>query len=544
MRISEVKINKMSFVKKQMIKEVARNYNLKEKRKEKFFDDLWEFYQIGNKFRRKNKDKAEEALQENYRFLAAAILNQKSKNTVFKRVRTFPLKEEISPKPPTKFVIFSDHHMTPKEHSHNYFWKGKNKSLYKEVLKYYSDNDFGLIENGDIEEYVIFEPTAKVNEGIVERYKKLIQKGSFLGIKEDIGEIEWVDLLEERAINRRNILEQILDDHSDLYRIVEERFAKKGLGYYTRITGNHDPYTTLDDQDLNPDPTFKRLKELDADIISLLNDRYPHIRQNLFDAVRINNKDSNGIVIDEPKYFITHGHQFDAATLPQLAFGIGEVISETLGWFIEGPDKMWTEEKTEQWRNPSLISSFRNILAHGEIDINFAPDAINAIGEWLTEELLQGHEVAWEYFDNQSKIKAVTKELITGDEYCKVRHLSETELVAKLTSMQENDPALSSFRKPTKLIIGHTHEPRLKSKESVNNQRIISNFINCGSAGRFENLIWGIELVDGKEKLISWTNTGTKKNVKLHRNEWIPTGDGQLKKKEYPLVGHNQSIII
>ena len=41
-----------------------------------------------------------------------------------------------------------------------------------ELLDYYADEGFGLIENGDVEEYTIFEPTIKIANG----YNNLINK--------------------------------------------------------------------------------------------------------------------------------------------------------------------------------------------------------------------------------------------------------------------------------------------------------------------------------------------------------------------------------
>lgn len=516
----------MSFITKNIVKKIAKQYNLPNGNVEKNFDVLWEVFQVGNQYRRRRKreDELTKALQNNYRALVAAILNKDKvefgnvainfkNSSVFKRIKTLSANNisnssALASENYSKFVIFSDHHMTDSNHSHSYFSSGKNKSLYKEVLNYYADNDFGLIENGDVEEYTIFEPT----KDIIARYKKLVKKGSFLGIKQDIGSIKWEDLYEERIRNRRKIVAKIANEHHDLYDMINDKFIKKGSRYYTKVTGNHDPY--IDSRIIEELPEF--------------------LWESIYDAIRINYQDSNGVVIDEPLYFITHGHQFDTNTLPQHAFAIGEVFSETLGYFIQGADKVWTELKTDQWRNPTVVSSFRNILSHGRSNVNFSRDTLNAIGENLLEILIQNHEIAWEYFDNQSKVNAFFREVWTGNEYFKIRHLSETDLVDKLIDYQKNT-ALSSFKKPTKLIIGHTHEPRLNARKSSNSTKIISNYINCGSAGRFENLIWGIELVDGSEKIISWTNTGTNTNVKLHRNEWIPTEDGRFHKREFPL---------
>lgn len=521
----------MSFITKNVIRKIAREYKLTTPQREEFFNVLWEVFQVGNKYKREHKDDIQNDLEHNYRCIAAAILNKDnveinsirhdfSRNNVFKKIKTLALRDRtmtlfksnsptsitIPQKPDKlfKYVIFSDHHITPLTHTHNYFSEGQNKNLYMAVLEYYSDNDFGLIENGDVEEYTIFEPT----DTIINRYNNLVDKDTILGVREDIGSIVWSDLIEERINNRINILTQILDDHKDLYDLINTGFASKGKRYYTKITGNHDPYCNPRLIDVLPD----------------------FLKDNLCDALRIN----EALGMNEPKYFITHGHQFDTSTLPQHAFAVGEVFSETLGWFIQGADRIWNEAKTNQWRNPELASTFRNILATAKNDglesVGIAKKSI----EIIIEILMQNHEIAWEYFDNQNKAKAFTKEVLTGDEYFKVRHLSETRLVEALSELQDNSE-LSSFKYPTKLIIGHTHEPRLNSRTGVNNDNIVSNYINTGSAGRFDNLIWGVELIDGKEKVISWTNIGGKNNIILRRDEWIATSDGRFEKVEYPL---------
>lgn len=548
----------MSIITKNAIREIAREYNLTTPQREEFFNVLWEVFQVGNKYKRQHEDDIQNDLEHNYRCIAAAILNRDnveinsirqnfSRNNVFKKIKTLtlegasgsqkrgnimqdsstvmrrPSKEGSTmtrpnsststsmtrPQEPdglSKYVIFSDHHITPDGHSHNYFSDGQNKKLYMAILEYYSDNDFGLIENGDVEEYTIFEPT----DAIINRYDNLVDKKTPLGIREDIGSIVWSDLTEERINNRINILTQILDDHSDLYDLINTGFASKGKRYYTKITGNHDPY-------INP-----RLRNVLPDFL----------KDNLCDALRINR--AYGKKIDEPKYFITHGHQFDTSTLPQHAFAVGEVFSETLGWFIQGADRIWDEAKTNQWRNPELNSTFRNILATADNEGLESRGIVEKGIEDAIEGLMQNHEIAWEYFDNQRRARAITEEVLTGDEYFKVRHLSETRLVESLSELQDNSE-LSSFKDPTKLIIGHTHEPRLNSRTGVNDGDIVSNYINTGSAGRFDNLIWGVELIDGTEKVISWTNIGGEQNIILRRDEWTATGDGRFEKAEYPL---------
>tara|TARA_R100001369_G_scaffold92869_1_gene140693 strand:+ start:2514 stop:4073 length:1560 start_codon:yes stop_codon:yes gene_type:complete len=519
----------MSFVTKPAVKTIAKAFSLKNTTLDnKFFDALWELFQIGNKYKRDHEDEINKSLNANYFHLIAAILGKKRfkffpdffpestitvNNNVFKRIKTFNIKPNRfrirrngrnvwATRGPSKFVIFSDHHMTENDHRHSYF--KKNKGLYKEALNYYADKNYGLIENGDVEEYTIFEPTVK----IINSYNSLIEKDSFLGISEDIGSINWAKLKEKRISNRIEILKKIIHDNNDLYTLIEDRFATKGKRYYTKITGNHDPYESSNLVDLLP----------------------VNMAKNLCDALRINYRNSDYEIVKEPKYFITHGHQFDSTTLPQHAHALGEVFSETLGWTIQGADRIWDSQKTDQWRNSNLSSSFRNVLATADKEGSVSNSMIDVIGEAVFESLMHNHEIAWEYFDSSSKTQAVATEVMTGDEYYKVRHLSETKLVEKM-DYYSTKTELKNFKKKTKLIIGHTHEPRMKARKRIDRTSQAGNYLNSGSAGRFENLIWGIELVNGQEKIISWTKEGSS----IIRNHWEPDNSGKLIKKGYPI---------
>lgn len=523
----------MSFITKPPVKAIAKAFNMNSGRDEKFFDDLWELFQIGRKYKHDKESEIATDINNNYLQLAGAILNKKnfmlqmpaglrSQNititkSIFKRIKTMCLQPSfakgigsgrkdgsfIPADGPEKFVIFSDHHITENNHRQNHF--GKNKALYMDLLNWYADNDYGLIENGDVEEYTIFEPSST----IVNSYNCLITKKSSSGTQNDVGSINWAALKRTRTQNRILILRRILRDNRDLYNLVDRRFASRGTRYYTRLSGNHDPY-------------------LADELTSLLP---ASISANLCDALRITYKDEQDKLVREPAYLVTHGHQFDTTTLPQHAFAMGELFSETLGWAIQGADRIWDTAITAQWTNSGLLPRFRNILATAESGAKFSNNLFNAMGEAVFEHLLHEHEIAWEYFDNKSQINAVLMEVMSGKAYYKVRHLAETTLVNKLDYYQANTE-LKNFRKPTKLIIGHTHEPRKDSKKAVDDPKLVNNYLNTGSAGRFENCIWGIELVGGTEKVVSWS----KVNDTLTRYEWIPSNDGTLRRIYYPAL--------
>lgn len=504
----------MSFIKKNIISALGKAYNINSESDMNSFDDLWEIFQIGNKYNKVNKDEIENSLQYNYKCLIAAILNTDSfeiklnlsgaskkvtiKENVFGKIKSIP--DSVNT------VIFSDHHMTFNNHRHNYFSKW-NKKLYLELLKWYADKDFSLIENGDVEEYVIFDPALPDNK-IVGRYRNLA-KGN-----KDIKKIDWCELVNERIKNRIKILSKIVEDNSDYYNLVRDLFIKRGTEYYTKISGNHDPYNS------------GKIKNI------LPSDMGDHI----YDALTI--KKGSG---DESSFFVTHGHQFDEATLPQHAFAIGEVYSESVGWTIQGADRIWDHNKTERWTNPDLKTVFfNNQLAIGKFNLDKREiknvkipgtqiPISDAIIEFLSEELLLGHEVAWEYFDSKTKAGAF-QEIFSGDEYLKMRHLSETTLVNTYNNYS-NISDLNKLKYIPKVIIGHTHEPRHNSRYA--NGKIAKNYLNTGSAGRFINLIWGIEIINGNPNVISWSNYNFIGNkIKLKKYHWKPDTKGRLLRRE------------
>src|SRR5262249_22800328 len=98
---------------------------------------------------------------------------------------------------------------------------------------------------------------------------------------------------------------------------------------YVRIAGNHDTYLDEDHE-----------KDLLGDI-----------QKQLWTASGINSTDRriNDVVTvlrdGSIKYVITHGHQFDPASLQHgtipCAKSLGEVDSECLSWPVQGPERFW-----------------------------------------------------------------------------------------------------------------------------------------------------------------------------------------------------------
>src|SRR5262245_31902719 len=170
----------MSLITYNTLKLVGKAYQLKTDGDIEMFDDLWEVYQVGNKYRRDNEKALREEVERSYSTLTEIIQTKTARNpgNGFRRIGTAQN---------NNLVIFSDHHMTYRGHRHDYFFKF-NFPLYYEVLRYYADGGFALVENGDMEELVIFEPTLTETQ----RRRKLVKKP--LGI-DDIGNINWDELV-------------------------------------------------------------------------------------------------------------------------------------------------------------------------------------------------------------------------------------------------------------------------------------------------------------------------------------------------------------
>ena len=165
------------------------------------------------------------------------------------------------------------------------------------------------------------------------------------------------------------------------------------------------------------------------------------------DIVLVERQGEHRVSLD---FAIMHGHQFDEACVPPHAKAVGEVISECLASAFQGADRIWRISDTRNL-NSCPLKAFNNILSR----IN-AKTAI-ASGHPDLEVLLEsfmGHQVAWEYFEKTDPYLAFVKEVCTGDEFFKYRHLDENALANAILHWQVD---VQDF--PT-IICGHSHEPR------------------------------------------------------------------------------------
>lgn len=354
------------------------------------------------------------------------------------------------------YVIFSDHHWAHDGNRQKFFNETGNRELYIEVLGRYFENGYTLIENGDVEEMIIFDPT----------------------IDEITARAAMTDaqLKAHRDLKRARLFDEIVNHPKNkaLYAAVRKFHD---AGRYIKIAGNHD-------YNLQEGAAYDNLKRV-----------FPNIPKP-YDYVLL---ESGGKVA----YAILHGHQFDTSTTPVYAARVGETISESMSWAYQGADRIWNwDDDVVEWVRDGR--AFNNVLVND--------DHITQ-GRWRFWDILGGlvhnlrtkegwenvfqHNVAWEYFTNTDPQKVVELEVNTGKEWFKYRHLDELR-IKKLMK----DAFADEVMRP-KLMLGHSHEVRLapvSAEAGVNGLPILESFpwyYNTGAAGRFENLIWGMEIIDG-----------------------------------------------
>ncbi|TAN60612.1 hypothetical protein EPN18_08180 [bacterium] len=364
-------------------------------------------------------------------------------------------KEDLTGK---KYVIFSDHHWMDNANRQNYFKQNRNKQnnkdLYVQVLRKYLQKEYTLIENGDVEDLIVFEPTMEEIEARA-------------GMNQQ-------QLKQRRVTSRGLAFDKIVEDNRDLYTMLSQ-FHRENR--FLKIAGNHD-YNL---QDGTP--------------LAHLQNKFPGINAP-YDYVLLTNN-------NKVEYAILHGHQFDTSTNPVYAPRIGETISESLGWAYQGADRTWAwNDDCQKWATAN--GPFRNVAVTDTYkETNWLETAIDGAGLLIGNlhskdawESLFKHNIAWEYFENTDPEKAYQLEVKTGNEFFKIRHLNEENII------KWHNACFTDAATRPKLVLGHSHEVRAKPLYNNENYKW---YYNTGSAGRFENLIWGLEIVNGVATVISWS---------------------------------------
>jgi len=462
---------------------IGKHYKIKTKADVECFEELWKLYQQSHKFQKDNKEKLYDEVTQAFNRVRRIAKNQKTSAYGFKHVKKLPLSRN--------YVIFSDHHIAYRGHKHDLF--RRNAKLYRKILEeYYLKKDYTLVENGDVLEMLIFNPTVNLAKSYGDNAKS------------------WPKIWEVRKANRLKQLDRIIDTYGSHFRWISANFHDKGR--YCFVAGNHDI-------DLHKTDFKKVWKTI-----------FPRIE--LADFLLIGDK---GV----PDFIVAHGHQFDPVTCPLYAPKLGEAISESFAWAFQGADRIWRwDDDSSKWAG-SRGRAFGNKLATGKpqekiavwpkkISTKYLPKAFDQLLKWASEILAIKHEIAWEYFEDPLNEELVGRDLETQREWIKVRHMSETNL-------KNNWAKRFTGGKVPTLILGHTHEVR--HRPVGQSSRPFPQYLNSGSAGRFENLIWAVEIEDATPRVVSWHfSEGPEKGDPV-RQVWSPDADRLIvSKRSRPLA--------
>lgn len=368
-----------------------------------------------------------------------------------------------------KLVVFSDHHILPSGHRQAAVWRA-NRGPYVDLLRHYGDRGYLVVENGDVEDLVITEP-----RNTVKAYREIYQA---LGdssenpvtllrwFREDPIVLEQV-MRDKRGKYRREQLFSILRDQANrpYYDTLLELTRSKQL---LRIAGNHD----------------YQLQEFDG------------VYEHLVPADIL-------VVGTQRPTVIMHGHQFDSATNPTVAPFYGEVISECLGVFYQGPDRYWTPREGEKM----ISAGFPNRLSTHHPHSSAVSSFMNAMlsetergdEEWAAAwEALFGHPIAWEYGaanwrasvrSGMARPNRMIRNAMSGEQFFKYRHLDEWDLVR----------TLQQWGLQIRLSLGHSHEIR-----DWNFSEGGLCYCNSGAVGRFARLIWALEIENDQVTVVGW----------------------------------------
>ncbi|MEM6930519.1 MAG: hypothetical protein AAF602_26515 [Myxococcota bacterium] len=372
--------------------------------------------------------------------------------------------------PNGKVVIFSDQHILPDENRQSGVWRA-NRDGYTRVLQHYGEDGWVVVEDGDVEDLVILEPA--ITESM---YAEVL-----------LGKLDR----RVRWKNAKQLLERIATDPAATFRALEEARVPRRREQYARIrsaVGNQRYYDTL-----------RQLAASDQLIRVTGNHCYNLRDLQTDDPLR---PVDVAIVERERPMAILHGHQFDQATAPGVATLYGEVISECLGVWFQGPDRTWGPRETAR----ILGGGFPNRLStHGDSHggVGTMVTALMAgsdgsVDEWAAAwEGLFGHPIAWEYAADEWQLGArygayrpgaIIEQAMLGRQFFKFRHLDELAVVL----------ALERWQVDADVVFGHTHEVRdIPSGAS-------SRYFNSGAAGRFEGLLWALEVEPRGVTICAW----------------------------------------
>ncbi|MFX0141345.1 MAG: hypothetical protein ACFFDN_47345 [Candidatus Hodarchaeota archaeon] len=257
-----------------------------------------------------------------------------------------------------KFVIFSDLHMYV-EGDLDFFKNNYNWMIYRHALNYYADNNYHLIENGDVEDF-------------------WMRGGSIKGFVQTISEpLPWPyysEAFESSAFLTGNQVHafNVFLNNIDIYSFIKQKFHDKNK--YTRIIGNHDDVWS-DYERMDP----------------IFNTFYPN--ENVNDFCTIERDDVTEIII-------SHGHYGDIFNMPLCNFA-GKALTEVASHLYEvsfGAINLFSTSKNEwedEWDGYGFNNELQDInifkfVSFSEVDLY--EDIENIYGDSIVQPyIILGH---------------------------------------------------------------------------------------------------------------------------------------------------------
>src|SRR5262245_57248102 len=314
-------------VQRNLTRAIASKFNLRGR--DDIYNELFKFANDARRYEKHQRETIDDRLADSYRFAARLAAGIDVDEPCFRRTTDTSA---------TNIVVFSDLHMTAQPHLPSYF-KEFNYQLYLDVLDQYAASQFTLVENGDVEDCLVYDPTLEEAKERTRVAPKVMpppgwRDGRYLDPESGLFEGDfdlpirtadprWREFLNKRYDKRERNQQDIFGAFPEYYDKIFNLFVRHGR--YFRLTGNHDTY-------------------LDGEFELNLRTRVEQALGTLvYDALRVNRGSTTNPLT---KYLIMHGHQFDAVCLQAgdtpYAKSLGEIYSECVSWAFQGAERVWT----------------------------------------------------------------------------------------------------------------------------------------------------------------------------------------------------------
>ena len=229
-------ISTPDIVQRDLTRAIASKFNLQGR--EDASNELFKFANDARTYEKNQKGSIEQGLANAYRFAASlAAGDTVNEPSPFDRAPTTAA---------TNLVVFSDMHMTALDKLPNYF-EAFNYQLYLDVLDFYAGAQFTLVENGDVEDCLVYDPTlqeAEARSHAAPRVAPPIGWSGTVYIDPQSGlttghfELpikptgpKWQEFMRLRYAKRLMSQEAIIGSFGDYYERVKSKFIKYGRYY-------------------------------------------------------------------------------------------------------------------------------------------------------------------------------------------------------------------------------------------------------------------------------------------------------------------------